>query len=69
MLGTRECIGGMERVRLGFFKIFEDDRAFENGMCAHLKYRRLAQGGDRQEPVGLVGEIDVNTLEWYQLFR
>lgn len=53
----------MQRIRLGLFKIFENNGRFENHLVAHLQHRHLAQRRNLQEPVRLVVEIDVDPLE------
>lgn len=53
----------MQRIRLGLFKIFENNGRFENHLVAHLQHRHLAQRRNLQEPVRLVVEIDVDALE------
>src|SRR5258707_9685466 len=53
----------MQRLPLALLEIFEDNGGFENRLVADLKHRRLAERRDRQKPIRLVGEIDVDPLE------
>src|SRR5437660_2310718 len=59
----------MERMRLGLFQIFQNDRGFEDRDRAHLQNRSLPERRYRYKPFRLIGEIDIDTLEWDRLFR
>ena len=60
MLGAVQGIGRVQRTHLRLLQIFEDDRGFEDGVIADQQHRRLAERRNLQEPVRLVGEIDVD---------
>lgn len=75
MAGTRQRVVGMQRdTRLRFLQIFADDAAFEQHRLAAVllldpQQWHFAQRRDLQEPVGLVGKIDVDALEGHALFE
>jgi len=58
----------MQRTRLSLLQIFEDHRALEDRGFIDFEHRCLAQRRDGDEPLRLVGEIDVNALERHFLF-
>jgi len=54
-------------------RIFGDHRALEQDLgCAvilgHLEQRHLARGRQGEEPVGLIGEVDIDAVERDVLF-
>jgi hypothetical protein len=69
MLGTGQCIVWMQRLGLGLLQIFENDGGFEDRPVADLQHRRLAERRDREKPVRLVAEINVDPLEGDALLR
>ncbi len=74
MLRTVKRILGVEfRTWNGFLQIFENDGALEYdgglGVLAFdLEHRHLAERRDLQEPIRLVGEIDIDDVERLSLF-
>ncbi len=53
----------MQRLRLRFFQVFENNGRLENRGVANPEDRGLAERRNRQEPAGLVGKIDIDPLE------
>jgi len=58
----------VQRLGLGLLQIFEDDGGFEDRGVADQQHRRLAERRYRQEPVRLVGKIDIDALEFNAFF-
>src|SRR5262249_39035426 len=67
MLGSVQRIAWMQRTGLRFLEIFQDDRGFKDRMLGGEKHRRPAERRYLQEPFRLVGEIDIDPLEWNSL--
>ncbi|EGE58960.1 hypothetical protein RHECNPAF_2530034 [Rhizobium etli CNPAF512] len=72
---ARQRIGGMQGgASLRFLQILADDAAFEQyGLAAvrllDAQQRHLAKRRDFQEPVRLIGKVDVDALERHVLFE
>src|SRR4051794_14761268 len=69
MFGARERIGRMQRVGLRLLEIFEDHGRLEDRGVVDEQHGRLAERRVAQEPVRLVGEVDVAAGERYAFLR
>src|SRR5262249_26951310 len=60
--GALESVLGMKAGSHRVVEIFANDGALEEHVVADDKERHFAQGRDGAEPLGLVGEVDIDPL-------
>jgi len=68
MLGTMQCVGGMQRVGACVSsRYFEDHSEFEDSVLAGQQHRRLAQRRYFQKPVWLALESSMRSSGTYSV--
>ena len=68
MLRAAQRIDRMQWLCLSFLQVFQNDGGLKNRNIADLKHGRLAERRDRQEPLRLVAQINIDPFEFDALF-